>query len=88
MLFQHGLRDVHTPRGMLSLPARRWNGLLGNVRGDLRLGARRHGLAPPHPRDRRELLQSFPRPSLADGAARRGTHLTHFARAHSDDVRS
>eukprot|EP00969_Alexandrium_andersonii_P057490 2533503-Alexandrium_andersonii.AAC.1 len=57
------------PRGMLSLPARRWNGLLGNVWDDLRLGARRHGLAPPRPRDRRERLLIFPRPTLAEGAA-------------------
>eukprot|EP00969_Alexandrium_andersonii_P235796 10410333-Alexandrium_andersonii.AAC.1 len=44
----------------------------------------RHGLAPPHPRGRRELLQSSPRPALAEGAAHHGAHL---ARAHSDDAR-
>eukprot|EP00969_Alexandrium_andersonii_P182339 8057042-Alexandrium_andersonii.AAC.1 len=63
---------------MLSPPARRLNGLLGNARDDLRLNARRHKLAPPHPRDRRELLQSLSRPALAEGAAHHGAHLAHL----------
>eukprot|EP00969_Alexandrium_andersonii_P278887 12325970-Alexandrium_andersonii.AAC.1 len=60
---------------MLRPRTRRRSNLLSNTRDDLQLAARRHRLAPPHPRGCRELLQSFARPSLAEGVARRGTHL-------------
>eukprot|EP00975_Prorocentrum_lima_P030607 6420491-Prorocentrum_lima.AAC.1 len=53
---------------------------------DLRCYARRSGLAPPHPRDRRELLQSLSGPALTEGAARDCTHLAHLVGAHRDDV--
>eukprot|EP00969_Alexandrium_andersonii_P156499 6918879-Alexandrium_andersonii.AAC.1 len=73
---------------MLSPRTRRWGNLLGNLGDDLRLDARGHRPAPPRPRDRRELLQGFAQPSLAEGAARHGSHLAHLAGTQCDDARS
>eukprot|EP00969_Alexandrium_andersonii_P242448 10708151-Alexandrium_andersonii.AAC.1 len=70
---------------MLSPRPRRRGNLLGNAWGDLRRRARRCRLAPPHPRDRRELLQGHPRPALSEGTARHCAHLTHLTRAHCHD---
>eukprot|EP00969_Alexandrium_andersonii_P017806 778869-Alexandrium_andersonii.AAC.1 len=53
---------------------------------DLRRHARRHRLAPPRPRDRCQLLQSFTRPALTEGAARHSTHFAHLTRTRSNEV--
>eukprot|EP00969_Alexandrium_andersonii_P349031 15430196-Alexandrium_andersonii.AAC.1 len=56
------------------------------MRDDLRCCGRRSGLAPPHPRDRRELLQGLSGPALPEGAARDRAHLAHLVGAHGDYV--